>query len=102
MYNRSEIESKIRSISKTLKQWAREYYELDAPTATDYEYDMLFRELKELEEQYPEFAFPDSPTKRVGGEPLEGFVKVAHNVPLMSLDDIFSKEEVFAFCRKVY
>lgn len=102
MDNRSEIESKIRSISKTLKQWAREYYELDAPTATDYEYDMLFRELKELEEQYPEFAFPDSPTKRVGGEPLEGFVKVAHNVPLMSLDDIFSKEEVFAFCRKVY
>ena len=97
-----EIESKIRSISDTLKRWAREYYELDAPTATDYEYDMLFKELKELEEKYPEFAFPDSPTKRVGGAPLEGFVKVAHNVPLMSLDDIFSEEEVFSFCRKVY
>ena len=98
----SDIENRIRSISKTLKQWAREYYELDAPTATDYEYDMLFKELKELEEEYPEFAFPDSPTRRVGGEPLEGFEKVAHNVPLMSLDDIFSREEVLAFCAKVY
>ncbi|MEF2836804.1 MAG: NAD-dependent DNA ligase LigA [Oscillospiraceae bacterium] len=77
------------------------YYVLDNPTMQDFEYDRLLRELEELERAYPEFALADSPTKRVGGEALSQFEKVNHPVPLMSLQDVFSMEELNEFLGKI-
>jgi len=76
---------------------SRLYYEADAPKISDYEYDMMFRELTELEEQYPELRTPDSPTRRVGGKALDKFEKVTHTVKMGSLTDVFSFEELYAF-----
>ena len=76
---------------------SRLYYELDAPKITDYEYDMMFRELTELEEKYPEIRTPDSPTVRVGGRALDKFEKYTHNVRMGSLTDVFSYEELEDF-----
>ncbi len=73
------------------------YYVLDDPTMPDFEYDRLLRELEELENAHPELAQPDSPTKRVGGEAVSQFEKVTHPVPLMSLQDVFSMEELEEF-----
>ena len=74
---------------------------LDNPTVSDYEYDMLLRELEEIEERHPELKTPDSPTQRVGGEALSQFESYTHPVPLDSLQDVFSKEELFAFDTRV-
>lgn len=97
----SELKEKLERIKKILNQWAYEYYVLDTPTASDYEYDELYRQLVEIETEHPELKTDDSPTHRVGGKILDKFEKFSHNVPLMSLDDVFSKEEVFAFCDRV-
>ena len=77
------------------------YYVLDDPQMLDFEYDRLLRELEELEEAYPDLAAMDSPTKRVGGEALSQFEKVTHPVPLMSLQDVFSLEELDEFLEKI-
>jgi DNA ligase (NAD+) len=77
------------------------YYVLDAPTISDTEYDRLFRELQALERQHPALATPDSPTARVGAPPLEAFGTVRHRVPMLSLGNAFSDEEVEAFDRRV-
>lgn len=77
------------------------YYVLDDPQMPDFEYDRLLRELEELEITYPEYADPNSPTKRVGGEALSQFQKVQHPVPLMSLQDVFSMEELGEFLEKI-
>ena len=74
---------------------------LDAPQITDAEYDRLVRELKQLEEQHPELITPDSPTQRVGGAPREGFVKVAHSSPMLSLDNALNEGELRDFDRRV-
>lgn len=77
------------------------YYVLDAPSITDAEYDRLYRELLELEQQYPELVVPDSPTQRVGGAPAQGFAEVRHEAAMLSLDNAFSPEDVAAFDRRV-
>ena len=77
------------------------YYVLDDPQMLDFEYDHLLRELENLEAEYPEFVSADSPTKRVGGEALSKFEKVEHQVPLMSLQDVFSIEELDEFLNKI-
>lgn len=77
------------------------YHVLDAPVVPDQEYDRLFRELQELEVRFPELATPDSPTRRVGAEPAEGFAKVEHPVPMLSLANAFSESELRAFHRRV-
>ena len=77
------------------------YYVLDNPQMLDFEYDQLLRELENLEAEHPEFARQDSPTKRVGGEALSKFEKVLHPVPLMSLQDVFSVEELDDFLEKI-
>ena len=77
------------------------YYVLDNPQMPDFEYDRLLRELEDLEAVHPELAAPDSPTKRVGGEALSKFEKVVHQVPLMSLQDVFSIEELDEFLEKI-
>ena len=90
---------RIAELRKTLAYHARLYYQMDAPEISDYEYDALFRELTELEAAFPEFDDPNSPTKRVGGAASEKFDKVSHSVPMGSLDDVFSEEELTGFLR---
>lgn len=91
---------RIEELTALLKEAGYRYYVLDDPTMEDYEYDRLLRELEELEAVHPELAAADSPTKRVGGEALSQFEKVTHPVPLMSLQDVFSMEELNDFLEK--
>ena len=96
-----EPKERIRELTDLLNDANTKYYVLDAPEMADFEYDRLLRELEELEEQHPELALPESPTKRVGGEALSQFEKVTHPVPLMSLQDVFSVEELQEFLSKM-
>ena len=91
---------RIEELTATLQEANYRYYVLDDPKIQDFEYDRLLRELEELEAKYPEWASEDSPTKRVGGEALSQFEKVTHPVPLMSLQDVFSMEELHDFLEK--
>ncbi len=88
-------------LRKLVEHHANRYYQLDDPEIPDHEYDMLFRELVELETQYPGLQTPDSPTQRVGGAPSESFSKVRHRSPMLSLGNAFSPEEVNDFFRRV-
>lgn len=91
---------RIEELTAILHEANYRYYVLDDPKIQDFEYDRLLRELEELEAKYPEWASEDSPTKRVGGEALSQFEKVTHPVPLMSLQDVFSMEELHDFLEK--
>lgn len=95
------IKDKIDSLRKTLRYHSDRYYNDDAPEIEDYEYDMMMRQLKQLEEEYPEYDAPDSPTKRVGGKADNSFESVEHTVRMESLQDAFSKEEIFDFDNRV-
>lgn len=95
------MKERIQMLTQQLNQANHRYYVLDDPQMPDFEYDRLLRELETLEAEYPEFALPDSPTKRVGGEALSKFEKVTHPVPLMSLQDVFSLEELDEFLTKI-
>lgn len=97
----TEIEKKIEELRKTLRYHSDRYYNDDAPEIEDYEYDMMMRELKELEEKYPEYDVPDSPTKKVGGVADNSFESVAHSVRMESLQDAFSKDELREFSNRV-
>ena len=92
---------RIEELTHLLTQANYRYYVLDDPEIPDFEYDHLLRELEDLEKAYPELAQADSPTKRVGGEALSQFEKVVHPVPLMSLQDVFSMEELDSFLNRV-
>ena len=92
---------RIEELTNQLTQANYRYYVLDDPEIPDFEYDRLLRELEELEAAHPEFAAADSPTRRVGGEALSQFEKVSHPVPLMSLQDVFSREELKEFLTKI-
>ena len=92
---------RMQALSALLTQANYQYYVLDDPQMPDFEYDRLLRELEDLEKEYPQFAQEDSPTRRVGGEALSQFQKVSHPVPLMSLQDVFSVEELTDFLQKV-
>ena len=91
---------RMAELQQRLERYNEEYYVQDAPSVTDYEYDMLLRELETLEQQYPQFAAADSPTKHVGGTASRTFEKVPHTVQMMSLQDVFSYEEMNAFVQK--
>ena len=95
-----EPKERIAEISAQLTEANYRYYVLDNPTMQDFEYDHLLRELEDLEKQYPQYAREDSPTKRVGGQAISEFQKVEHPVPLMSLQDVFSMEELNEFLLK--
>lgn len=100
MSNISDIK-RIQELRKILTENARLYYVYDAPVISDYEYDMMFAELKALEEKYPEQFDPTSPTQRVGGAALDKFEKVNHSVRMGSLTDVFSFEETEDFINKI-
>ena len=97
-----DIIEEIRALQEELRQAGQEYYVLDKPTMSDYDYDHKLRRLEELEAAHPEAVTPDSPTQRVGGKALEAFRQVTHPVPLESLQDVFSFEELRAFDQRVH
>ena len=96
-----EAEKRINELVEILNQANYRYYVLDEPTLLDFEYDQLLRELEELEAAHPSLLRVDSPTQRVGGMPLSKFEKVDHPVPLMSLQDVFSLDELSQFIDKI-
>ncbi|MBR0353869.1 MAG: NAD-dependent DNA ligase LigA [Oscillospiraceae bacterium] len=91
------VQEEILRLRRELEYHNKLYYVLDAPVISDYEYDMMMQRLKLLEAEHPELITPDSPTQRVGGQALSQFEPVRHQVPLESLTDVFSHEELFAF-----
>lgn len=95
-------EERITQLRKTLEYHIDRYYNQDSPEITDYEYDMMMQELKRLEKENPQLITPDSPTQKVGGAAKRtAGVLVRHNVPMLSLQDVFSKEEVFGFVEEM-
>lgn len=95
------VQQQAEELRRKLDLWSRQYYDLDAPTVSDYEYDRTLRELETLEQAHPELVTPDSPTQRVGGHALEKFTQVVHEVPLQSLQDVFEPSELEAFLQRV-
>ena len=99
--DKSEAKEKILALRAEVEEHSRRYYDEDAPSISDFEYDRLIHTLMDLEDQFPEFITPDSPTRKVGGKVSEKFSPVEHAVPLESLVDVFSHEELFAFGERV-
>lgn len=96
-----DVKQEIEALRAELTQASYEYYMLDAPTMSDYDFDHKLRRLEELEAEHPELLTPDSPTQRVGGKAADGFAEVIHQVPLESLQDVFSLEELAEFGARV-
>src|SRR5499427_3024087 len=95
-------EKKIEALREKIRHHEYRYYVLDSPEITDQEFDLLMQQLKDLEAEHPELLTPDSPTQRVGGKPREGFVKVRHSSPMLSLDNTYSEDELRAWERRVH
>ncbi|RZN58673.1 NAD-dependent DNA ligase LigA [Avibacterium paragallinarum] len=91
----------IEQLRQTLRHHEYQYHVLDNQQIPDAEYDRLFNQLKALEQAYPEFADPHSPTQRVGAKPLAGFAQVTHEIPMLSLDNAFSDEDFVAFVKRI-
>ena len=96
-----EAKKRIDELTSILKKANYEYYNLDNPSITDQEYDKYLRELINLEEKYPEYADPNSPTKRVGGEAIDKFQKVRHAIPMISLSNVFNEDEIRDFDKRI-
>ncbi|HEY9061505.1 MAG TPA: NAD-dependent DNA ligase LigA [Pseudobacteroides sp.] len=96
-----EVKKRIEELRKQIEYHNERYYNQDDPEITDYEYDQLSLELRKLEKEYPQFADADSPTRKVGGTSKRELRKVQHDVPVVSLQDVFSKEEVYSFVNKM-
>ncbi|HBL22971.1 MAG TPA: DNA ligase (NAD(+)) LigA, partial [Deltaproteobacteria bacterium] len=99
--DRDITEKRIYQLRKELEHHNYQYYVLDSPVVTDQEYDNLLRELARLEDEFPEFADPNSPTQRVGARPLDAFTSVPHSVPMLSLQNAMTEEEVRDFHKRV-
>lgn len=99
--NKKQAEKRIKELRAILDYHAKKYYDEDSPEISDFEYDMLMNELKNLEREFPEFITKDSLTQKVGGNVKEGFEKVEHEVPLQSLQDVFSYDELRDFDMRV-
>ncbi|XCN74582.1 MAG: NAD-dependent DNA ligase LigA [Candidatus Electrothrix aestuarii] len=99
--NVQEAEKRLKDLRAQITRHAHQYYVLDDPLISDGEYDQLFRELLDLEEQFPDLVTPDSPSLRVGGEPLAAFAEAEHAVPMLSLDNVFNAQELKDFEEKI-
>src|SRR5437879_8881536 len=95
------VDRQINELRETIRRHEHLYYVLDAPELPDAEFDRLMQELKRLEAQHPELITPDSPSQRVGGKPLEGFLKVEHSRPMLSLDNDYNEKELRDWERRV-
>ena len=100
-YGETDIKKRVEELTKILNDANYNYYVKDEPTITDQEYDKYMRELEDIELEYPRYASKNSPTKRVGGEVIEKFLKVVRDKPMLSISDVFSEDEVRDFIRKV-
>src|SRR5438067_1825712 len=96
------IQDEIESLREEIRHHEYRYYVLDDPEISDAEFDRLMNALKKLEAEHPDHITPDSPTQRLGGKPREGFVKVAHSIPMLSLDNAYSEEELRSWERRVH
>ncbi|MBE0700945.1 MAG: NAD-dependent DNA ligase LigA [Acholeplasmataceae bacterium] len=96
-----KIENRINELIEIINQANHDYHTLDQPTMSDQQYDAFLKELVELEMKYPEFKQPDSPTEKIGGMILEGFEKVTHRVPMMSLSNVFNEDELRQFDSRI-
>jgi DNA ligase (NAD+) len=101
MKQNQEIKGRAKYLRETIREHNHNYYVSDAPTIPDSEYDRLFRELQEIEKKYPELKTLDSPTERIGAEPLKSFDQVKHTIPMLSLDNAFTEDELKAFDRRI-
>ena len=101
MLNKKQAEKRIKELRKLTEYYAQKYYDEDKPEISDFEYDMLMLELRNLEKDFPEFISKDSLTQHVGGKVKEGFQKVEHKIPLLSMQDIFSIDEIMDFVEKI-
>jgi len=99
--NENEVKKRIDELRKLINYHNHRYYVLDSPEISDAEYDELMRELQRLEEEYPQFLTPDSPTQRVGAAPVEAFGVVEHQIPMLSLGKAFAHEELLAWHKRV-
>ena len=99
--DRKEADKKIARLREEIRKHDRLYYEQAAPIISDREYDRLYKELVDLETQFPDLLTPDSPTQRVGGKPLEAFAQIQHRAPMLSLDNTYSEEEVANFYKRI-
>lgn len=100
-YRETDIKKRVEELTKILNEANYNYYVKDEPTITDQEYDKYMRELEDIELEYPDYASKNSPTKRVGGEVIEKFLKVVRDKPMLSISDVFSEDEVRDFIKKV-
>src|SRR5881275_1853564 len=99
--DRKQAEKKIAQLREEIRKHDRLYYEDAAPVISDREYDRLYKELVDLETQFPDLLTPDSPTQRVGGKPLKAFAQIQHRAPMLSLDNTYSEEEVANFYKRI-
>ncbi|MGA8341225.1 MAG: NAD-dependent DNA ligase LigA [Candidatus Sulfotelmatobacter sp.] len=97
-----DVEKKIEALREKIRHHEHLYYVLDNPEISDAEFDKLMQQLKDLESEHPALVTPDSPTQRVGGKPREGFVKVRHSTPMLSLDNTYSEDELRDWERRVH
>src|SRR5579885_2401087 len=97
-----EVEKKVESLREKIRHHEHLYYVLDAPEISDADFDRLMNELKKLEAEHPDLITSDSPTQRVGGKPREGFVKVPHSSPMLSLDNTYNLDELRNWERRVH
>ena len=98
---RSEAKKEIKNLRKEINNHNYKYYVENSPVISDYEFDQLLKKLESLEEKCPELVTLDSPTQRVGGEPLEGFVTIAHKVAMLSLANTYTYDELREFDERV-
>src|SRR5690625_6213199 len=97
--DKQEAKKRMNELIDKINHYAHAYYVLDAPIIPDGEYDALFHELLGLETEYPDLIDAHSPTKRVGAEPIDAFEKVTHEIPMLSLSNVFDKQEIKDFHR---
>lgn len=101
MASQDSVQQQIEQLTKQLQTYNHQYYVLDDPSIPDVEYDRVFRQLQQLEEQYPELRSANSPTQKVGGQALDKFVQVNHEVPMLSLDNAMAEDEFVAFHKRI-
>src|SRR5437016_455264 len=97
-----DVEKQLETLRDEIRYHEHRYYVLDQPELSDAEFDRLMDKLKKLEAEHPELVTPDSPTQRVGGKPREGFVKVRHSSPMLSLDNTYNEDELRGWERRVH
>jgi DNA ligase (NAD+) len=98
----SHLQKQVQSLCDQLNEHNYRYYILDDPSVSDAEYDHIFKQLQKIEREHPELITPDSPTQRVGAKPLKEFAEVQHKIPMLSLENAFSEEDVFAFDQRIH